>query len=57
MALRGQSDEDKRRSSVVVVAHGGPRLEGSQQSSTPSHASNPAWNRHRAQAPTQDNET
>ena len=45
---RSQSDEDKRRSFVVVVAHGGPRLEGSQHSSTPSHASDQAWDRHRA---------
>ena len=57
MAPRSQSDEDKRCFSVVIVTHGGPQLEGSQQSSTPGHASDQAWNRRRAQAPTQDNET
>ena len=57
MAPSGRSEEDKRRFSVVLVAHGGPRLEGSQQSSTPSNASDSAWNRHHAQALTQDIET
>ena len=57
MALSGQSDEDKRHFLIVIVAHGGPRLEGSQQSSTPGNSSDQAWNCCRAQAPTQDIET
>ena len=57
MAPRGRSDEDKRRSSIVVAAYGGPRLAGSKQSSTPSHTSNQAWDCHRYLAPTQDTET
>ena len=57
MAPSGQLDEDKRRFLVVIVAHGGPQLEGSQQSSTPSNPSDQAWDRRRALAPTQDIET
>ena len=57
MAPGGRSDEDKQCFLVVVVAHGGPRLEGSKQPSTPSNSSDQAWNRHRAPTPTQDIET
>ena len=41
------SDKDKQHFSIVVVAHGGPQLESSQQSSTPGNASDQAWNHHR----------
>ena len=57
MAPRGRSDEDKQRSSVVVVAHGGPQLESSQQLSSPSNSSDQAWDCHRDQASPQDIET
>ena len=57
MALRSRSDKDQQRFLVVTVAYGGPRLEGSQQLSTPGHASDQAWDRRHAQAPSQDNET
>ena len=54
MALCGRPDEDQRRLVVVVVAHGGPRLESSQQLSSPGYASDQAWYRHRTSVPTQD---
>ena len=57
MAPYGQPNEDQRHFVVVVVAYGDPQLEGSQQSSTPSNASDQAWNRCCTQAPPQDNET
>ena len=57
MAPSGRSDEDQRRFFVVVIVYGGPRLESSQQSPTPSNASDQAWDRCCTQAPTQDNET
>ena len=57
MAPCGQLDEDQRCFIVVVVAHGGPRLEGSQQLSSPGDSSNQAWDCRHAQAPSQDIET
>ena len=57
MAPCGQPDEDQRCFVVVIVVHGDSQLEGSQQSSTPSNASDQAWNSHCAQALPQDNET
>ena len=57
MALSGRSDKDKQRFFVVVIVHGGPQLEGSQQSSSPGNSSDQAWNCRRTQAPTQDIET
>ena len=57
MALCSQSDENPGCFVVVVVAHGGPRLESSQQSSSPSNPSNQAWYRHCASASPQDIET
>ena len=57
MAPRGRLNEDSGCSIVVVVAHGGPRLESSQQSSSPSNPSDQAWYRHRALASPQDIET
>ena len=49
-------DEDKRSFIVVIVAHGGPQLEGSQQLSSPSNTSDQAWYSHRASVSTQDHE-
>ena len=54
MAPCGRPNEDPGCFVVVVVAHGGPRLEGSQQLSSPSNPSDQAWYRHRASASPQD---
>ena len=56
MALCGQLDEDQRSVIVVVTAYRGPGLEGSQQLSSPSYASDQAWYCHCALVPSQDNE-
>ena len=57
MAPCSRSDEDPGCFVVVVVAHGGPRLESSQQLSSPSNPSGQAWYHHRASASPQDIET
>ena len=56
MALKGQSYKNQQSILIVSSPDGGPRLEGSQQSSSLSDSSNPAWNRHCTLFPTQDNE-
>ena len=54
MALSGGLDKDQQSSSLVSALDGGPRLEGSQRSSSPSDLSDLAQNCYGTPFPTQD---
>ena len=56
MAPKGRLYKNQQSVLIVSSPDGGPRLEGSQQSSSLSDSSNLAWNRHCTLFPTQDNE-
>ena len=54
MALTSGLIKDQQSGPLVSAPDGGPRLEGSQQSSPPSNSSNLAWNCYGTLFPTQD---
>ena len=56
MASRSGLDEDQRSVLVVSSPDGGPRLEGSQRSSTPGDSSDLTQNRYRTSLLTPDYE-